>query len=176
MLLRDKENKVHQKCTYENMKDFKWPDITQAVDQFVPLLSTAIIAAVTTTKNERSLYTQTNKKKYNCWLKILIYKRQLIKLWVWRNSKMCFIIYRPKDLSLIPAIGLVSAVLLHMRSPRINLVQGLHGVELWRCGAQRKVHWTNNLHSSTCIYPFIFQHDYKIRHVHILLLLRFSYT
>lgn len=32
------------------MKDFKWPDITQAVDQFVPLLSTAIIAAVTTTK------------------------------------------------------------------------------------------------------------------------------
>lgn len=116
------------------------------------------------------------KKKYNCWLKILIYKRQLIKLWVWRNSKMCFIIYRPKDLSLIPAIGLVSAVLLHMRSPRINLVQGLHGVELWRCGAQRKVHWTNSLHSSTCIYPFIFQHDYKIRHVHILLLLRFSYT
>lgn len=93
---------------------------------------------------------------------------------VWKNSKMCFIIYRPKDLSLIPAIGLVSAVLLQMRSPRINLVQGLHGVELWRCGAQRKVHWTNNLHSS--IYPFIFHHDYKIRHVHILLLLRFSYT
>lgn len=55
MLLRGKENKVHQKCTYENMKDFKWPDITQAVDQFVPILSTAIIAAVTTTKNERSL-------------------------------------------------------------------------------------------------------------------------
>uniref|UniRef100_K1R5V6 Protein YNG1 n=1 Tax=Magallana gigas TaxID=29159 RepID=K1R5V6_MAGGI len=103
MLLRDKENKVHQKCTYENMKDFKWPDITQAVDQFVPLLSTAIIAAVTTTKNERSLR-------------------------------------GPKDLSLIPALGLVSAVLLHMRSPRINLVQGLHGVELWRCGAQRKKH------------------------------------
>lgn len=55
LLLRGKENKVHQKCTYENMKDFKWPDITQAVDQFVPILSTAIIAAVTTTKNERSL-------------------------------------------------------------------------------------------------------------------------
>lgn len=55
MLLRDKENKVHQKCTYENLKDFKWPDITQAVDQFVPLLSTAIIAAVTTTENEPSL-------------------------------------------------------------------------------------------------------------------------
>lgn len=55
MLLRNKENKVHQKCTYENLKDFKWPDITQAVDQFVPLLSTAIIAAVTTTENEPSL-------------------------------------------------------------------------------------------------------------------------
>ncbi|XP_062602465.1 uncharacterized protein LOC134264190 [Saccostrea cucullata] len=102
MLLRDKENKVHNKCTYENLKDFKWPYFTEALEQFVPILSTAITAAITTKKNERSLAGSRGQ-------------------------------------SLIPAIGLVASILLHMRSPKMNLVQGLHGVELWRCGAQRKI-------------------------------------
>lgn len=52
----------------------------------------------------------------------------------------CNIYFRIRNKALAPGIGLAVAVLLHLYSPmKVKFVQGLNSIELWRCGAQRKV-------------------------------------
>ena len=47
---------------------------------------------------------------------------------------------RVRDKPLSPGLGMAASILLHLYSPmKVKFVQGLNSIELWRCGAQRKV-------------------------------------